>query len=283
MLNKKSLFKCPVCSEVLIEGQKQYFCHNGHNFDIARKGYVNLLLPGHTGPGSPGDDKEMIKSRRDFLSKGYYKNFSDALNQIIADEISNINDTKINILDAGCGEGYYTWRLKDALSSLGYGDNINIYGIDVSKPAIHHASGGDRSIHFAVASTYHIPILPGCMDYILCIFAPRDEEEFRHVLKPSGKLIVAAPGARHLLSFKKALYGDAKLIGQKGTVQEGFKLLKAINVSYEIYLKSTSDILNLLTMTPYYRHIEQHMIDNLKSFDELTTEVDFNIMVYQKE
>jgi len=265
-----------------VQGERQYFCRNNHCFDISRKGYVNLLLPSHKGPGDPGDSKEMMESRRKFLYKGFYENFSNSLNEILINDVANIDSSKeINILDAGCGEGYYTWRLKESLSSIGHKENINMYGIDVSKVAIHYASGRDKSIRFAVASTYHIPILPGCMDYIFCIFAPRDEGEFSRILKPSGKLIVAAPGARHLFNLKKVLYGKTELIGQKGTVGEGFKLLEQINVSYNIHLESNADILNLLMMTPYSRHTDQQAMENLKRLPELQTEVDFNIMVYQ--
>ena len=73
----KTLFKCPVCSKPLSKGEKQYFCNKNHSFDIARKGYVNLLLPSHIGSGDPGDSKEMLQSRREFLNKGYYEKFSD--------------------------------------------------------------------------------------------------------------------------------------------------------------------------------------------------------------
>ncbi|MGI5998969.1 MAG: putative RNA methyltransferase [Lutispora sp.] len=280
----KTLFKCPVCSKPLSKGEKQYFCNKNHSFDIARKGYVNLLLPSHIGSGDPGDSKEMLQSRREFLNKGYYEKFSDQLNNIIVNNISDMyKGSSVSILDAGCGEGYYISRLKNNLTNLDSIENLNIYGIDVSKPAIHYASGRDKDIFFAVASTYHIPILNNSIDYIICIFAPRDEEEFLRILNKEAKLIVAAPGANHLLDLKKAIYGDSELIGQKGTVGKGFKLLYQVNVSYHIHLESTQDILNLLTMTPYIRHTSEAEMEKLKSLDSLKTVVDFNIMVYQKK
>jgi len=286
MLSVNSLFKCPVCSKELKQDEKHYFCKNDHSFDIAKKGYVNLLLPKDKGSGDPGDKKEMIISRREFLSKGFYEKFSDSINTALIDALLSkirVNKMKyINILDAGCGEGYYTWRLKNCLSVLGYKEKINMYGIDVSKSAIHSASGGDKSIRFAVASTYHLPILSNCMDFIICLFAPRDEEAFHRVLKESGILIVAAPGSRHLLGLKKALYKETDVIGQKGTVGEGFHLINQINVSYNVHLVNSLDILNLWMMTPYSRHTDENNIENLKKLDELETEIDINIMVYQK-
>jgi len=283
ILSKKSLYQCPVCSNALVQGERQYFCRKGHSYDIARKGYVNLLLPSHIGAGDPGDPKEMIECRRDFLNKGYYENFSGQLNEALISQVSDIDKAKeICILDAGCGEGYYTSRLRNKLLTIDGIDAISMYGIDVSKAAIHYASGRDKNIRFAVASTYHTPILSESMDTILCVFAPRDEQEFSRILKPSGKLIVAAPGARHLLGLKKALYEESNFIGQKGTVGEGFELLKHFNVSYDIHLKGAQDIFNLLMMTPYSRHTNQDAVEDLKKLDKLDTEVDFNIMIYQK-
>ena len=279
----KTIFKCPNCSIALSQGQKQYFCPNGHSFDIARQGYVNLLLPGHTGAGDPGDSKEMITSRREFLDKGYYEGFSDKINDIAADALATgSKQGGISIFDAGCGEGYYICRLKKELAEHGRLKDTDIYGIDVSKPAVQYASGRDRDIRFAVASNYHVPILSGSVDCILCIFAPRDEQEFRRILKQSGILLVAAPGPKHLYSLRKLLYEDPEFIGLKGTVGEGFTLLGQYSVSYDIGLISSQDIINLFTMTPYIRHADTQAMDRLKSINEFTTEVDFFIRVYRK-
>jgi 23S rRNA (guanine745-N1)-methyltransferase len=283
VLIKKSLFQCPVCSEPLYQGIKQYYCINKHQFDIARKGYVNLLLPYHTGKGEPGDSKEMIQSRKEFLDKGYYEEFSNRLNELALLETSTTEAEELNLIDVGCGEGYYPWRLKNKISSLNRWKGVNIYGLDVSKPAIRFASGRDKDIRFAVASTYHLPIISSCLDLILCIFAPRNENEFKRILKPTARLVVAAPGSQHLYSLKKELYGEANLIGPKGTVREGFRLINLANVSYCIELKETADILNLLMMTPYCRHVDSRIMERVCKLSELITEVDINIMVYQRE
>lgn len=277
-----TVFRCPVCFEPLNKGEKQYYCVNGHSFDIARKGYVNLLLPKHIGSGNPGDTKEMLMSRRQFLDKGFYEAFSDNINSVVINEINTSSENNIKILDAGCGEGYYIWRLKNKLNNPALNKDIDFYGIDVSKPAIHYASRRDKEIYFAVGSNYHIPLLDDSIDITICVFSPRDEKEFHRVIKPSGKLIVAAPGPYHLYSLRKEIYGDIEPIGQRGTVKEGFNHIDTINVSYDIYLNETDDILNLLTMTPYIRHIKSNALDKLKSKNEFKTEVNIDIMVYQK-
>lgn len=295
----KTIFKCPNCSKALKQGLKQYFCPNGHNFDIARKGYVNLLLSSHIGSGNPGDSKEMLQSRREFLEKGYYQQFSDKLNSIVYQFCVNISENnrlnqaplktgkddhcrEINIYDAGCGEGYYISRLKNALENQNQdirNVNFRYYGTDVSRDAINYASGRDKQIHFAVASNYHTPMLDNTVDYLFCIFAPRDENEFRRIMRPNGKLIVAVPGARHLYSLKKLMYQEPEEIGLKGTVRKGFRLVKETGVNYNISIKEKQDIINLFKMTPYSRHAD---IELISRNDELQTEVDINILVYEK-
>lgn len=281
---KKTLFQCPNCSKPLKQGEKQYFCPNGHSFDIAKQGYVNLLLSGHIGAGKPGDDKDMIKSRREFLDRGYYEEFSNTLNNIVIKTlaIDKVQGDGVSIFDAGCGEGYYISRLKSRLEGLYKHKETDIYGIDVSKPAIQYAAGRDKSIRFAVASTYHVPIQPESVDCILCIFAPRDEQEFRRILKPSGRLLVAAPGPRHLYSLREFLYESPDAIGQKGTVGEGFMLLEHQKVTYDINFNSTEDAFNLFKMTPYSRHAGAETENKLKAAGEFKTEVDINIRVYRK-
>ena len=281
MINK-TLFQCPNCKKPLNKGQKQYFCPNGHSFDIAKQGHVNLLLSSHIGTGKPGDSKEMIKSRREFLDKGYYQEFSDTLNNMVIETLKAENSDTISIFDAGCGEGYYVSRLKQKFSAFDDTKNLDMYGIDVSKSAIQYAAGRDKDIHFAVASSYHIPILNNSVDCILCIFAPRDEQEFKRILKPSGKLLVAAPGPRHLYSLRKFIYDSPDTIGQKGTVEEGFNLLEHKMVSYSTTINDKEDIFNLFNMTPYSSHADPETENKLKTTGEFSTEVEINIRVYQK-
>ena len=42
-------FRCPVCSQELKKERKIWVCPQGHTFDIAAKGYVNLLMSNSSG------------------------------------------------------------------------------------------------------------------------------------------------------------------------------------------------------------------------------------------
>ena len=67
------MFICPVCREAFQRYGNSYKCRNGHCFDIAKQGYVNLLT-GSKG-GNHGDNRLMTSARRAFLNKGYYDRF----------------------------------------------------------------------------------------------------------------------------------------------------------------------------------------------------------------
>ena len=105
---ESTVYRCPVCHFALEKLEKQYICPNEHTFDIAREGYVNLLLAHQKRTKEPGDSKAMIESRRAFLNKGHYGILSERLNEIIVAQLSAAHQgTHLNVLDAGCGEGYF--------------------------------------------------------------------------------------------------------------------------------------------------------------------------------
>ena len=62
-----SKFCCPVCGEKLEISGKSYVCSNGHCFDLAKSGYVNLLLSKQHGKTTHGADG-VIFWKRDITS-----------------------------------------------------------------------------------------------------------------------------------------------------------------------------------------------------------------------
>ena len=131
---------CPICSQKLeVTDSRCYKCPSRHSFDISKQGYVNLLPP--SAKGVHGDNKEMIKARRDFLQKGYYRPMCDVLTESVANFAKG---RKLSLLDAGCGEGYYT-------SSVSKATNCSTVGIDISKDALVYASKRLPDAELAVA------------------------------------------------------------------------------------------------------------------------------------
>ncbi|MDD3276171.1 MAG: hypothetical protein PHP93_03860, partial [Kiritimatiellales bacterium] len=63
---------CPVCNSPLDWIAKECRCANGHSFDPAKEGYVNLLLSHQRKSSHPGDNAAMIQARRRFFDSGAY-------------------------------------------------------------------------------------------------------------------------------------------------------------------------------------------------------------------
>ena len=59
---------CPIDGNKLEQNDGQLVCENGHTFDIARQGYVNLLPVQHKRSKQPGDSKAMVLARTAFLN-----------------------------------------------------------------------------------------------------------------------------------------------------------------------------------------------------------------------
>ncbi|MGL6113878.1 methyltransferase domain-containing protein [Cetobacterium sp. SF1] len=269
---------CPICKENLIKENNLYKCNNNHSFDISKYGHSNLLLSNQKNSKLPGDNKEMVLARKHFLSQGYYKGISDSVNKIILNLTKN---DSINILDIGCGEGYYTNNLKEFLSY----NNIssNIIGIDISKEAIIAAAKAFKNINWIVASAMHLPIKDESLDFILCMFAKIIPEEKFRTLKKGGKVIIVSTGEEHLLQLKEVVYDSVRKDHYSPVDDMNiFKYIETINTKYETTILGSSTIENLFNMTPYRWRSPQSGIEKLLSLDSLTTTIEVNIDIFEK-
>jgi len=272
----KMILCCPICGKALQSKEKSMICENRHNFDIAKSGYVNLLMSNQSGSKRHGDDKLMVRSRHDFLEKGYYEHLLHAVFEAVLAEVSH----GCVILDAGCGECYYTSYIYNHL--LESGIPCSIAGVDISKAALSLGAKRNKSLELAVASVNHLPAADNSCDIILSIFAPCAEREFLRVLRDCGKLIRAVPLERHLWSLKSAVYDKPYENETEVFELEGFKLNSLCRVCRKIVLPCNEDIINLFRMTPYYYKTGIKDQQKLASLKVLETETEFGVLVYEK-
>ncbi len=135
---------CPICGAVLERQEKAWQCQNRHSFDIARQGYVNLLPVQQKRSLQPGDTREQVLSRREFLEGGFYEPIVKALCELAG-------GCSGPVLDAGCGEGYYSTRLAEALGA-------ELIGLDISKEAVRCAAAKYKSALWLCASAARLPV-----------------------------------------------------------------------------------------------------------------------------
>ena len=257
---------CPVCGEELILFDKTMRCVNGHCFDLAKEGYVNLLRSSKNGD-LIGDDKISARMRRDFLNKGYYAPLRDELCRIFADK-------RGNVLDICCGEGYYT-------AALGENSDLRVYGFDISREMVRLAAKRGNGTYF-VANMANIPVAEGTMDYCTHLFAPFNEESFARVLKNGGRLYTVIPGSHHLWGLKQAVYATPYENDEIIPQTQKLRLISKRKISCVITLASQEDIQAVFRMTPYFFHTAQKDKDKLIGLHMLETPIEFVIGEYEK-
>ena len=270
-------FNCPVCRKSLDEEEKLYRCKNGHCFDKSKFGYVNLLQSQKSSSKRHGDDRLMVRARRDFLDAGCYGALRDALCEECKIHLPDGGD----VLDAGCGECYYSSGLKRFYSQNG--KSISVVGVDISKDALEYASKRKSEIPLAVASLFDLPFADESFDAVLNVFSPDADDEFFRVLKKGGYLIKIIPLEKHLLGLKAAIYDKPYLNDVPDVKIKNFSCIKTSQVKMNLCLDSNELIQSLFKMTPYYYKTGIEDQQKINALNRLETQAEFEIRVYRKE
>ena len=218
-----------------------------------------------------GDDKLMVRSRTEFLNAGYY----EPLKKHIIQTARGYLYPESNVVDAGCGEGYYTSALQEETG-------CQVLGIDLSKEALRAAAKRNGSLLLAVSGASSIPVPDESIHLVLSIFAPCFPDEFSRVLMPDGILLRAVPTENHLWGLKAAVYEKPYWNPPPDTALDHFDFLYASTLSYQIELDNNEMIQNLFRMTPYYYKTGKEDQAKLQELKSLTTEIGFSVQVFRK-
>lgn len=257
-------------------------CENGHGFDRAREGYVNLLLAQHRSSRDPGYGREMIAARRDFFDAGHYEPLADDLARLVADQLPG--EPGQVVVDAGCGEGYYLRRLGRELAGRGAAPDTVRCGLDISKHGIKVAARRDSGGLYAVAGTHRMPVLVDRVAVLLTHFSPVSPDDFARVVAPGGVVLVGGPGPDHLYAFKQLLY-DVPARHEPAEHFHGdprFELLDTVRVRHPVSLRGSTEVALLLAMTPFFWTLNAAARARLGSVEVLDTEIDVVTGVYRR-
>jgi 23S rRNA (guanine745-N1)-methyltransferase len=271
---------CPVCGEELVLDRAAAACRNGHAFDRARNGYLNLLLSNQKQSKEPGDSAAMMQSRRAFLHGGFYDPMADACIATVAEALSG--RTSPRLADIGCGEGFFTARLHRALGATE--SPRSTYGVDISRPGIKMAAASHRGIDWVVASLHRSPFLSRSLDVVLIMFAPIDAADVRRVVRDDGMLVTVTPGPDHLDALRAVIYSSVKPHPKTPALMEGdtlFDRIASTRIRYPIVVDTRDQIVNLLAMTPYYWNISQATSARVEALSRLELTVDASITVFR--
>ena len=243
--------RCPVCAQQLAHtGEQALRCRQGHTFDIARQGYVNLTAGRSP---HPGDSAEMIADRAVFLAEGHY----DFIAQALAETVRADDGL---VLDAGTGTGDYLARVLDALPAAPG------LGVDVSKPALRRAARVHPRAGAALADLWRpLPLADASVSVLLNVFAPRNGPEFHRVLRPDGMLLVVTPAQDHLKELVTG-YGLLRVDPAKAdrvaeTLGAAWRAGKPTIHRRRMNL-TAAKVRSLIGMTPSARHVS---LDKIKA------------------
>lgn len=249
--NIVAALRCPVCGLGLSLGEGRLTCANGHSFDLARAGYVNLMPSGARGRHE-GDDAAMVAARERFLEAGHLA----PLASLLAERAGGGTGL---VLDAGAGTGYYLREL------LGVRKAASGIALDASRSAAQRAARAHPRIGAVVCDIWReLPLHDASVQVLLDVFAPRNGSEFRRVLDSTGVLLVVTPADGHL----RELAGPAGLLSVdarkdervRGELEPHFVLEATGPLEFTMRLERR-DAEALIGMGPSARHLGESDLD----------------------
>jgi 23S rRNA (guanine745-N1)-methyltransferase len=269
---------CPMEGDLLSPEGQSWRCPAGHSFDAARQGYVHLLPVQKKRSLEPGDSKAMVAARQRFLNAGYYQPIANAVSKAVLQNSFPESQT-LSCLDAGCGEGYYLRELAAESGDIG----LSLAGLDISKWATLAAAKQDKRPRWMVGSNASIPVLPGTLDCMLCLFGFPVYPEFARVLKPGGVLIQADAGPDHLRELREVIYPALNPDKPPAkNVPEDFSILSTETVRFALNLNSKGAIADLLAMTPHFYRAPAEGRDKAARLETLTVTVEVSLTQFQR-
>jgi 23S rRNA (guanine745-N1)-methyltransferase len=265
-----NILRCPVCKNDLIAESRRYACTNNHTFDIARQGYVNLLLSSQRASKTPGDSAGMLADRHAFLEAGFYQPLRDRIVDLLA-QVQTRANTEQSLLDLGCGEGYYTAAFA--------APNRRTYGLDIAKPALVLAAKRERAITWCVGTSRALPFHDSSLDTVTAIFCRPHNAEINRVLREHGTLLIAGPGPHHLCELREILYEEMRMEKNTEIAPEGFALTQKEILNY-LFTVRGDQIMQLARMTPHYWRAPAERRAQLEMIEELTLRAEFTLLLF---
>lgn len=214
----KDLICCPLCNEDIEMGNgNNVICKNNHNFDLAKTGYINLLV----GNTKVNYTKENFESREAIYKLDIFKEMASKVSEIIYERyLKELSTSEVSILDIGCGEGSHTLNIVNSLKKID-DKKIQAIGMDIEKEGIKLASKKSAEVIWSVADLAKSPFKSEKIDIITNIFTPSNYNQFKRILKKEGILVKIVPGSEYLKEIRKGLY--------KNTIKENYSNEKIVD------------------------------------------------------
>lgn len=266
-------FACPLDGLPLEVGERSLACATGHTFDVAAQGYVNLLPVQFKASRDPGDSKPMVDARRRVLGAGLFDPLADALTEVVRAHAAPAT----LLVDAGCGEGFYTARLAGA--------GFTVLGIDISKWAVAAAAKRHRGLAWAVASNKRLPVLPGAAGMITSLFGFETWDAWAGLQGAAQLVTVVDSGPRHLIELREIVYESVRTHDappNDAALAAGYTQIATESVVFEREVRDASLLSDILEMTPHGHKTTPAARATVAALDRLNLTFDAVIRVYRR-
>src|SRR5690606_8051257 len=192
--------------------------------------------------------------------------------------VEKIRELRIeNLLDIGCGEGYYT----DAMQA----EVMQCVGVDIAKNAIQVAAKLNKEVTWVVGTGATLPMLDESIDLCTSLFSPIPNQDIVRVLKPKSYLMVVTPAPQHLCAMREVLFEEVipheplKFVVH---VPDEFELISEQVINAPMVLPQ-ADLKNLIAMTPYAYKAKPEYRLALEQQDQFELLAQYQIYLFQKK
>lgn len=276
---------CPLDDLPLSERDNSLVCADGHCHDLARQGYVNLLPVQFKSSKHPGDSDAMVAARRRVMDAGVFEPVADAVAESVLVCAATVVDSAPLLVDAGCGEGYYTHRFEQELERVQGAERFGVIGTDISKPAIVAAARRYISNAWAVANNTRLPVVPGRIGIITSLFGFETWQPWAERQTAGQWVIVVDAGPRHLIEMRQAIYSDVHLHeppDDAAAIAAGYERHATRDLTVAARRLSNELTLDLLAMTPHAHRVGWHATEAIRSVASLDVTLDIAIRTYRR-
>jgi len=271
-----SVLACSVrgCGLKLTRHDRTIVCSAGHAFDIARSGYINLLQPQDRRSLAAGDSKTAVDARAELERAGVGRAIVDAVIHTTA-ALPPAADAIVVDLGSGTGE---------MLGGLSATRSISGIGIDLSVPAVEHASRRLPQLTWVVANAdRRLPIQDSSVDVVLSIHGRRNPAECSRVLKPNGALIAVLPAPDDLIELRTVVQGEGierdRIDAMLAEHTANFRVVERLPVREQLTLERGA-LLNLLRGT--YRGARFKLSERIEAMQQMDVTLSSEMCVLKK-
>ena len=247
--------KCPICGKSFSKNGNSVLCKMGHCYDISKMGYINFS---HNRKERVYN-KNLFKNRTDIFEMGVFDPVIRKINYML--ECMHIPQETV-LIDAGCGEGFYTRNItfEGCKQSIGF---------DLSKDAIQYASKKDENAFYMVADLANIPLKDNIAGVILDVFTPANYKEFKRILNTEGILVKVVPKEKYLIELRElaAPFLVNKQYDSGGVedyTEKNVDIILKERVNYKIEI-TPEEAIKIAQMTPMFNNIDIMKIDFSKT------------------